>query len=230
MRKLRAYIAYAMTSTNGPIKRRIERTLLSVERTCHRRQIATYIPGRYTDPWKHARLRSRTVYRTDHDNVLKSDLVILLGDVPSFGAGMEVEIARTGLIPIIAVTTDVSELSRMVRGIPNLVTMVTYQTPSQLEKKLDGVLLDQARALSDPHLQKNPARGRLVSTSLRAARRSRSMSRAKLASLAGLSLYALTQLEKLPDPVSNPSLAILQALAKALDMDIAELLTGKGRD
>jgi len=87
-----------------------------------------YIPHKHTDPDKNPDATPKEVYDTDKKVVEESCLVILCANNPSFGTGMEAEIASAAGIPILVLAREDVRVSRMILGAPSVREVVRYET------------------------------------------------------------------------------------------------------
>src|SRR5256885_381743 len=80
-----------------------------------------YLPHHSTDPVAAPDLDPRSVYEIDRARVARSALLIAYAGTPSFGVGIEVEIARERGIPVIVVAERDRAVSRILLGSPAVV-------------------------------------------------------------------------------------------------------------
>lgn len=82
--------------------------------------IGLYLPQDASDPEDPhgAALSAEEVYVLDRLRVAESSFVIVNGNLPSFGAGQELEMALALSIPVVVFREEGESLSRMVRGTP----------------------------------------------------------------------------------------------------------------
>lgn len=123
----------------------------SIARVCREAHMVPYVPHLVTDPVRNADLSPREVYELDREQVANSDLVIACVGIPSFGVGMEVEIARQHGIPVILLSERGKPLSRMARGNRAVIAEVPY---ADFQEALAGLadLLGKLTAGSRPRI------------------------------------------------------------------------------
>src|SRR5205085_1871883 len=95
-----------------------------------------YLPHHTTDPIAAPDLDPRSVYEIDRARVARSGLVIAYAGTPSFGVGIEVEIAREHGIPVIIVAERDRTVSRILLGSPAVVDVVRFTDLAALRHSL----------------------------------------------------------------------------------------------
>ena len=103
-----------------------------------------YLPHRSTDPVAAPDLDPRSVYEIDRARVARSALMIAYAGSPSFGVGIEVEIAREHGIPVILVAERERTISRILLGSPAVVDIVRFSDLAVLRHALRDAI---ARAM-----------------------------------------------------------------------------------
>ena len=89
-------------------------------------EIEAYVPHLVSDPLKNPTMTPREVYELDRNQVANSNLIIVYAGVPSFGVGMEVEIASEYKVPVILLMEKSAQVSRMVRGNPTVIAELRF--------------------------------------------------------------------------------------------------------
>lgn len=187
-----------------------------------RRGVTAYLPHRATDPRLHPHVSAGEVYARDRLHVLSADFVVAFMVPPSLGVGIELELAAAGLLPVIALQPKGSVVSRMARGVPTRIYGPhPYESNADVERILNEGLSFMAGQPAAPRL---PAIGERVRTLRESAR----LSRAQLAELIGTSTERVAEVEEATPRVSNPTLALLTAVAQALGQDTGALLPMSG--
>lgn len=113
--------------------------------------LSTYVPHRYTDPIAAPGLTAQTVYDVDRQHVSGAALLVAYAGVPSFGVGIEVEIAREHGVPVVLVVHRGRAVSRMLLGNPAVVEVVRFAD-------LDGLRRSLAEAVRRVSSQPRPPR------------------------------------------------------------------------
>jgi sigma-70-like protein len=106
-----------------------------------------YLPHHSTDPVNAPDLDPRSVYEIDRARVARSRLLIAYAGTPSFGVGIEVEIAREHAIPVILVAERDRTVSRILLGSPAVVDVVRFTDLAALRQALGEAI---ARATKRP--------------------------------------------------------------------------------
>jgi len=118
------YVSGALTSVaDVPRARLFYELIAEIAAACG---LVPYLPHRATDPVIHADLDPRSVYAIDRAHIERSALVIAYAGTPSFGVGIEVEIARERAIPVILVAERDAVVSRILVGSPAVVELVRF--------------------------------------------------------------------------------------------------------
>jgi hypothetical protein len=128
------YISGALTAIADGARARVFYELLAeIVTECGLRP---YLPHRATDPVAAPDLDPRSVYEIDRARVARSGLVIAYAGTPSFGVGIEVEIAREHGIPVIIVAERDRTVSRILLGSPAVVDVVRFTDLAALRQSL----------------------------------------------------------------------------------------------
>jgi hypothetical protein len=133
-----AYVSGALTALDDA-----PRTKLFYEVLAEIAQAAglrAYLPHRVTDPVAAAHLDPRSVYEIDRAHVTAAAVVIAYAGIPSFGVGIEVELAREHQIPVIVVAERDRPVSRLLLGNPAVVDLVRFADLDGLRRSLQGAL------------------------------------------------------------------------------------------
>jgi hypothetical protein len=137
-----AYISGALTALEDGARTRLFYELLAevVESV----GLRAYLPHRVTDPVAASHLDPRAVYDIDRAHVTGSRVVVAYAGIPSFGVGIEVELAREHGIPVILVVERDRTVSRLLLGNPAVVEIVRFADLDGLRRALQ-VALDRVR-------------------------------------------------------------------------------------
>src|SRR5260370_18427742 len=107
-----------------------------------------YLPHHATDPVAAPDLDPRSVYEIDRARVARSGLVIAYVGTPSFGVGIEVEIAREQGIPVILVAERDRTVSRILLGSPAVVDVVRFTDLAALRVALGDAIAGATRTVA----------------------------------------------------------------------------------
>lgn len=119
------YISGALTGINNQDS--IKNFYEAIGKLCQNIGLQAYVPHLNTDPVKHPYVTPETVFNTDKNQVIKSDLVIAYLGYPSLGVGMELAYAETNNIPVILLYEEQKTISRFPRGIPNKIFEIQFK-------------------------------------------------------------------------------------------------------
>jgi len=141
------YVSGALTAVADGARARVFYELLAeIVTDCGMRP---YLPHQATDPLAAPDRDPRTVYEIDRARVTRSDLVIAYAGAPSFGVGIEVEIAREHGIPVILVAERERTVSRILLGSPAVVDVVRFTELAGLRLTLGDAILRATKAVAD---------------------------------------------------------------------------------
>jgi hypothetical protein len=133
-----AYISGALTGLDDVPRAKLFYELLA--EIADAAKLRAYLPHRVTDPVAAAHLDPRAVYEIDRAHVTAAAVVVAYGGVPSFGVGIEVELAREHGIPVIVVAERERAVSRLLLGNPAVVEVVRFADLEGLRRALVAAL------------------------------------------------------------------------------------------
>jgi hypothetical protein len=133
-----AYVSGALTSLEDGARTRLFYELLA--EVVEASGLRAYLPHRVTDPVTTAHLDARAVYDIDRAHVTGSRVVVAYAGIPSFGVGIEVELAREHGIPVILVVERDRTVSRLLLGNPAVVEVVRFTDLDGLRRSLVAAL------------------------------------------------------------------------------------------
>ena len=102
--------------------------------------LRAYLPQRVSDPVAAAHLDPRAVYEIDRAHVTSAAVVVAYAGIPSFGVGIEVELAREHGVPVIIVAERDRPISRLLLGNPAVVEVVKFADLDGLRRALAAAL------------------------------------------------------------------------------------------
>src|SRR5947208_5316615 len=111
--------------------------------------LRAYLPHRVTDPVAAAHLDPRSVYEIDRAHVTSAAVLIAYAGIPSFGVGIEVEVAREHAVPVIVVAERDRPISRLLLGNPAVVEVVKFADLDGLRHGLAAALAAVASVTRD---------------------------------------------------------------------------------
>ncbi len=133
-----AYVSGALTAVEDANRTKLFYELLA--EIAGAANLRAYLPHRVTDPVMAAQLDPRAVYEIDRAHVTAAAVVIAYAGIPSFGVGIEVELAREHGIPVIVVAERDRPISRLLLGNPAVVELVRFADLDGLRRSLTGAL------------------------------------------------------------------------------------------
>src|SRR5512132_4160171 len=133
-----AYISGALTALEDGARTRLFYELLA--EVAGTAGLRAYLPHRVTDPVAASHLDPRAVYDIDRAHVTGSRVVVAYAGIPSFGVGIEVELAREHGIPVILVVERDRTVSRLLLGNPAVVEVVRFADLDGLRRGLAAAL------------------------------------------------------------------------------------------
>jgi transcriptional regulator with XRE-family HTH domain len=219
-----AYLASALTGLDPEQRKELDVKQDIIRQVCKSRGIDLYLPKEKTDPEIHKDISAEEVFFNDIKQVLNSDLLILMTDRPSFGAGMEFKTSLDALIPIIIVGPSNSTITRMVSGRPSVRScIVKYANQDELREGLDDAISLLRQNITD-RKESLKTEDVTVGTQISDLRRKAGFRQEELAASVGLSAEAQSIMETSPDYLTNPSLLALRKLAQTLGVTVAEIV------
>jgi hypothetical protein len=133
-----AYVSGALTALEEGARMRLFYELLAevVESV----GLRAYLPHRVTGPVAAAHLEPRAVYDIDRAHVTSARVVVAYAGIPSFGVGIEVELAREHAVPVVLVVERERTVSRLLLGNPAVVEVVRFADLDGLRRGLAAAL------------------------------------------------------------------------------------------
>ena len=139
-----AYISGALTALEDAPRTKLFYELLA--EIAEAAGLRAYLPHRVTDPVAAAHLDPRSVYEIDRAHVTNAAVLIAYAGIPSFGVGIEVELAREHSVPVIVVAERERPISRLLLGNPAVVEVVKFADLDGLRRALGSALAAAASA------------------------------------------------------------------------------------
>jgi hypothetical protein len=133
-----AYISGALTALDDAPRNKLFYEVLA--EIAESAGLRAYLPHRVSDPVTAEHLDPRAVYEIDRAHVTSAAVVIAYAGIPSFGVGIEVELAREHAVPVIVVAERDRPISRLLLGNPAVVEVVKFADLYGLRRGLAGAL------------------------------------------------------------------------------------------
>src|SRR5207253_4532323 len=139
-----AYISGALTASEDAPRTKLFYELLAEIASSAR--LRSYLPHRVTDPITATHLDARTVFEIDRAHITAAAVLIAYAGIPSFGVGIEVELARERGVPVVVVAERDRPVSRLLLGNPAVVDVVRFADLDGLRRQLQTALARIATA------------------------------------------------------------------------------------
>ena len=133
-----AYISGALTALDDAPRTKLFYEVLA--EIAEAAGLRAYLPQRVSDPVAAAHLDPRAVYEIDRAHVTSAAVVIAYAGIPSFGVGIEVELAREHAVPVVIVAERDRPISRLLLGNPAVVEVVKFADLDGLRRALAAAL------------------------------------------------------------------------------------------
>jgi len=133
-----AYVSGALTALDDGARMRLFYELLA--EVVESAGLRAYLPHRVSDPVSAPQLEPRAVYEIDRAHVTSARVVVAYAGIPSFGVGIEVELAREHAIPVVLVVERDRTVSRLLLGNPAVVEVVRFADLDGLRRGLTTAL------------------------------------------------------------------------------------------
>ncbi len=100
-----------------------------------------FVPHEHYDPIRHANFTPADVDKAERDQVCNhTSLVLVATFTPSWGGGIEVEMAYRSNVPVIVLCErsklEQRKISRLLRGNPAVISVISYDTEEEVVEKL----------------------------------------------------------------------------------------------
>src|SRR3979411_1071770 len=119
-----AYVSGALTALEEGARMRLFYELLA--EVVESAGLRAYLPPRGSDPASAAHPQARAVCQIDRAHVTSARVVVAYAGIPSFGVGIEVELAREHSVPVVLVVERERTASRLLLGNPAVVEVVRF--------------------------------------------------------------------------------------------------------
>jgi transcriptional regulator with XRE-family HTH domain len=165
------------------------------------------------------------VYWIDRERVASSDLVMIMGDHPSFGVGQEAEIAANAGVPIVLCHSRGLEISKMLKGLPaHIIATLEFDHLDDLAESIERFFRQNRERLSLNRRKREREYHLRVGNRIRHRREALQLNVEDLASRAEINVELINSVESRPEQQSNFSLVNLRRVARALNIALAELV------
>ncbi len=130
MKKNQIYISGALTGLEQKTLDEMKDFYEKMMDVCEQCGFYGYVPHLRTDPKKHHHFTPEQIDDMDRSAVKNSSALVACLDIASFGVGIEIEMANTFRIPVIAIYSqknfDDAKISQLARGNPAICFRIHY--------------------------------------------------------------------------------------------------------
>src|ERR1700694_2572136 len=133
-----AYISGALTALDDAPRTKLFYEVLA--EIAEAAGLRAYLPHRVSDPVAVAHLDPRAVYEIDRAHGTRAAVLVAYAGIPSFGVGIEVELAREHDVPVVIVAERDRPISRLLLGNPAVVEVVKFADLDGLRRALRAAL------------------------------------------------------------------------------------------
>ena len=156
---LRPYLPHRTTDPPSPLAARLRRDFVAQGPLPLHSRGPSARSGTALPRSTAAQLDSRTVYDIDRAHVTRAAMLVAYGGPPSFGVGIEVELAREHGVPVVIVVERERQVSRILLRDPAVVEIVRFGDLEGLRRDLGHAL---ARVAALPRAGRPPVGDDLV--------------------------------------------------------------------
>lgn len=136
---MKIFFAGPLTDLKNPeITKSLYKDMAAVANTLGIDSFWAFLNG--TDPIKNPEVPAVDVYTADLGQLKKSDVMIIYLGEPTTGTGQEIEYARTQGIPVYMLYEQGKNITRMVKGSPNIKGSIEFTSSEDAIKKLEDLL------------------------------------------------------------------------------------------
>lgn len=140
------YIAGPLTELSLGLQKSTKKFYVKIADLCEKVMgKRAFVPHEHYDPILHKNFTPAQVDKAERDQVCsKTSLLLVCAIAPSWGGGIEVEMANTKGIPVIVLCEkeklEQRKISRLLRGNPAVREIIAYSTETDAIRKLKSIL------------------------------------------------------------------------------------------
>ena len=134
------YVCGPLTELPPPIMDEVKRLYSRIGDLCQRVNGArAFVPHEHYDPILHADFTPTQVDAAERNQVCNNTtLLIVMAIAPSWGGGIEVEMAHRSRMPVIVLFPKGKKVSRLLRGNPAVAEVIEYENEEDALQKLES--------------------------------------------------------------------------------------------
>ena len=142
----RPYICGPLTELTPQIREAVKEFYTRLADLCERiLGVRAFVPHEHYDPITHAHFTPQDVDQAERHLVCKeTSLLIVVAIEPTWGGGIEVEMAHRSDVPVIIVQPSYKTVSRLLRGNPAVRHIIEYSDFHDAECQLEARLAEMA--------------------------------------------------------------------------------------
>jgi len=100
-----------------------------------------FVPHEHYDPIRHPNFTPKEVDAAERKQVCENTSVLIVVAIqPSWGGGIEVEMANTNNIPVVILQNENKKISRLLRGNPAVMEIISYNNEDEAVELLKAKL------------------------------------------------------------------------------------------
>lgn len=132
------YVCGPLTELPARTQQRVKDFYVSIADIC-KETIGkrAFVPHENFDPIRHENFSPRNVDKKERKQIYdRTSLLIIVAITPSWGGGIEVEMANRSHVPAVLLYKKGKKISRLLRGNPSIKHTIIYQTPNGALREL----------------------------------------------------------------------------------------------
>ncbi len=147
------YICGALTKLSPEVGEELRALFVGLAEVCERvLGLRAFVPHEHCDPKVHPHLTPREVEQIEREQVCnKTSLLVVVTREPSWGGGIEVEMAYRSTVPVVLLASwkemEQKSVSRLLRGNPAVVQEIVYNNVADALTLFEDWLIANAEEL-----------------------------------------------------------------------------------
>lgn len=145
---IRGYVISALTGITDEQHEKLLQVCAVVKETLTRLGVKVHLPTEFTDPRQDGDRSPAAVHTVDYSAVARADVLVMIGDQPSSGAGKELVWGERNQCPVVVLTAPGSRVSRLVTGTTGDLKEIVWTADDDLSTQLERFITDRWVKLS----------------------------------------------------------------------------------